>query len=140
MGCVFWMSVLQFRLAMHYLSEMTEEQTLVMYSGHPQGLFPSPQRAPRVVITNGMVRGTGSVTAHCRIHHVTTLCKEYFPPICVPDFPSLCPCVSLRLHSPAHCFIISFINCCHLPNPPALPPGWTGAAYTWEHHHLEVPL
>ncbi|XP_078066147.1 urocanate hydratase [Mustelus asterias] len=45
----------QFRLAMHYLSEMTEEQTLVMYSGHPQGLFPSPQSAPRVVITNGMV-------------------------------------------------------------------------------------
>ncbi|XP_078399226.1 urocanate hydratase [Cetorhinus maximus] len=45
----------QFRLAMHYLSEMTEEQTLVMYSGHPQGLFPSPRNAPRVVITNGMV-------------------------------------------------------------------------------------
>ncbi|XP_038668047.1 urocanate hydratase isoform X2 [Scyliorhinus canicula] len=45
----------QFRLAMHYLSEMTEEQTLVMYSGHPQGLFPSPRSAPRVVITNGMV-------------------------------------------------------------------------------------
>ncbi|XP_067908295.1 urocanate hydratase isoform X2 [Heterodontus francisci] len=45
----------QFRLAMHYLSEMTEEQTLVMYSGHPQGLFPSSLNAPRVVITNGMV-------------------------------------------------------------------------------------
>ncbi|XP_072329194.1 urocanate hydratase isoform X1 [Scyliorhinus torazame] len=45
----------QFRLAMHYLSEMTEEQTLVMYSGHPQGLFPSPRSAPRVVITNGLV-------------------------------------------------------------------------------------
>ena len=45
----------QFRLVMHYLSEMTEEQTLVMYSGHPLGLFPSPRHGPRVVITNGMV-------------------------------------------------------------------------------------
>lgn len=45
----------QFWLVMHYLSEMTEEQTLVMYSGHPLGLFPSHQRAPRLVITNGMV-------------------------------------------------------------------------------------
>mgnify|MGYP000143919344 CR=1 FL=1 len=41
---------------MHYLSEMTEEQTLVMCSGHPQGLFPSNPAAPRVIITNGMVR------------------------------------------------------------------------------------
>ncbi|XP_050835342.1 urocanate hydratase isoform X2 [Serinus canaria] len=45
----------QFWLVMQYLSEMTEEQTLVMYSGHPLGLFPSHQRAPRLVITNGMV-------------------------------------------------------------------------------------
>uniref|UniRef100_UPI00398F3914 urocanate hydratase n=1 Tax=Pristiophorus japonicus TaxID=55135 RepID=UPI00398F3914 len=45
----------QFWLAMYYLSEMTEEQTLVMCSGHPQGLFPSPPNAPRLVITNGMV-------------------------------------------------------------------------------------
>uniref|UniRef100_A0A8C9LFW4 Urocanate hydratase 1 n=1 Tax=Pavo cristatus TaxID=9049 RepID=A0A8C9LFW4_PAVCR len=45
----------QFWLAMQYLSEMTEEQTLVMYSGHPLGLFPSHQYAPRLVITNGMV-------------------------------------------------------------------------------------
>ncbi|XP_059505682.1 urocanate hydratase isoform X2 [Stegostoma tigrinum] len=45
----------QFRLAMYYLSQMTEEQTLVMYSGHPHGLFPSPRNAPRVVLTNGMV-------------------------------------------------------------------------------------
>lgn len=41
---------------MQYLSEMTEEQTLVMCSGHPQGLFPSSPSAPRAVITNGMVR------------------------------------------------------------------------------------
>lgn len=47
---------LQFLLTMHYLSEMTEEQTLALYSGHPLGLFPSSPRAPRVVITNGMVR------------------------------------------------------------------------------------
>ncbi|XP_074054559.1 urocanate hydratase [Macrotis lagotis] len=45
----------QFRLVMSYLSEMTEEQTLVMYSGHPLGLFPSSPNAPRLVITNGMV-------------------------------------------------------------------------------------
>ncbi|XP_077181476.1 urocanate hydratase [Paroedura picta] len=45
----------QFWLVMHYLSEMTEEQTLVMYSGHPLGLFPSHKNAPRLVITNGMV-------------------------------------------------------------------------------------
>ncbi|XP_066553776.1 urocanate hydratase [Amia ocellicauda] len=45
----------QFWLVLQYLSEMTEEQTLVMYSGHPLGLFPSPPTAPRLVITNGMV-------------------------------------------------------------------------------------
>ncbi|XP_045390663.1 urocanate hydratase [Lemur catta] len=45
----------QFRLTMSYLSKMTEEQTLVMYSGHPLGLFPSSPGAPRLVITNGMV-------------------------------------------------------------------------------------
>jgi len=45
----------QYLLTMKYLSEMTEEQTLVMYSGHPMGLFPSHKDAPRVVVTNGMV-------------------------------------------------------------------------------------
>ncbi len=45
----------QYRLAMKYLAEMNEEQTLVMYSGHPMGLFPSHKDAPRVVVTNGMV-------------------------------------------------------------------------------------
>ncbi len=45
----------QYRLAMQYLSEMTEEQTLAMYSGHPMGLFPSHKDAPRVVVTNGMM-------------------------------------------------------------------------------------
>lgn len=45
----------QYRLVMKYLSEMTDEQTLVMYSGHPLGLFPSHKGAPRVVVTNGMV-------------------------------------------------------------------------------------
>jgi len=45
----------QYRLTMQYLSEMTDEQTLVMYSGHPLGLFPSHPNAPRVVVTNGMV-------------------------------------------------------------------------------------
>lgn len=45
----------QYRLTMKYLSEMNEEQTLVMYSGHPMGLFPSHKDAPRVVVTNGMM-------------------------------------------------------------------------------------
>lgn len=45
----------QYLLTMKYLSEMTEEQTLVMYSGHPLGLFPSNKNAPRVVVTNGMM-------------------------------------------------------------------------------------
>ena len=45
----------QYRITMKYLSEMTDEQTLVIYSGHPLGLFPSPKSAPRLVVTNGMV-------------------------------------------------------------------------------------
>jgi urocanate hydratase len=45
----------QYLLTMQYLSEMTDEQTLSMYSGHPMGLFPSHKEAPRVVVTNGMV-------------------------------------------------------------------------------------
>ncbi len=45
----------QYRLTMQYLAQMTDEQTLVMYSGHPMGLFPSHKDAPRVVVTNGMM-------------------------------------------------------------------------------------
>ncbi len=45
----------QYRLTMQYLATMTDEQTLVMYSGHPMGLFPSHKDAPRVIVTNGMV-------------------------------------------------------------------------------------
>lgn len=45
----------QYRLVMKYLAEMTDEQTLVIYSGHPMGLFPSDSKAPRVVVTNGLV-------------------------------------------------------------------------------------
>ncbi|MBT7460022.1 MAG: urocanate hydratase [Euryarchaeota archaeon] len=45
----------QYRLTMKYLSQMSNDQTLVMYSGHPMGLFPSHENAPRVVVTNGMV-------------------------------------------------------------------------------------
>jgi urocanate hydratase len=45
----------QYLLTMRYLSEMTDEQTLTMYSGHPMGLFPSHKEAPRVVVTNGMM-------------------------------------------------------------------------------------
>jgi urocanate hydratase len=53
-GAVF-QNWVQYRLCMKYLSEMTDEQTLVMYSGHPMGLFPSHKDAPRVVVTNGMM-------------------------------------------------------------------------------------
>lgn len=53
-GAVF-QNWIQYRLTMKYLSEMTDEQTLTMYSGHPMGLFPSHKDAPRVVVTNGMV-------------------------------------------------------------------------------------
>jgi len=53
-GAVF-QNWVQYRLTMKYLSEMTNEQTLVMYSGHPMGLFPSHKNAPRVVVTNGMM-------------------------------------------------------------------------------------
>ncbi|MGB0981708.1 MAG: urocanate hydratase [Winogradskyella sp.] len=45
----------QYRLTLKYLAEMNDEQTLVMYSGHPMGLFPSHKEAPRVVVTNGMM-------------------------------------------------------------------------------------
>ena len=45
----------QYRLTMKYLAEMNDEQTLVMYSGHPMGLFPSHKEAPRVIVTNGMM-------------------------------------------------------------------------------------
>lgn len=45
----------QYLLCMKYLAEMTDEQTLVLYSGHPMGLFPSHKDAPRVVVTNGMM-------------------------------------------------------------------------------------
>jgi urocanate hydratase len=53
-GAVF-QNWIQYRLVMQYLAEMTDEQTLVMYSGHPMGLFPSHPNAPRVVVTNGMM-------------------------------------------------------------------------------------
>ena len=53
-GAVF-QNWIQYRLTMKYLSEMADEQTLVMYSGHPMGLFPSHKDAPRVVVTNGMM-------------------------------------------------------------------------------------
>lgn len=46
---------IQYRLTMKYLAKMTDEQTLVLYSGHPMGLFPSHKDAPRVVVTNGMM-------------------------------------------------------------------------------------
>lgn len=54
----------QYRLTMKYLSEMTEEQTLVIYSGHPLGLFPSHKDAPRLVVTNGMVIPNYSTQDH----------------------------------------------------------------------------
>jgi urocanate hydratase len=55
----------QYRLSMRYLSEMTDEQTLVVYSGHPLGLFPSHTDAPRVVVTNGIVIPNYSSQDYC---------------------------------------------------------------------------
>ena len=55
----------QYRLTMKYLSEMSDEQTLVMYSGHPLGLFPSHRDAPRLVVTNGMVVPNYSSQNNC---------------------------------------------------------------------------
>tara|TARA_B100001093_G_scaffold138699_1_gene131215 strand:- start:3052 stop:5088 length:2037 start_codon:yes stop_codon:yes gene_type:complete len=52
----------QYRLTMQYLSTMTDDQTLVMYSGHPMGLFPSSSSAPRVIVTNGMMIPNASTT------------------------------------------------------------------------------
>ena len=54
----------QYRITMKYLSEMTDEQTLVVYSGHPLGLFPSHKDAPRLVVTNGMVIPNYSTQDH----------------------------------------------------------------------------
>jgi urocanate hydratase len=54
----------QYRLTMRYLSEMTDEQTLVIYSGHPMGLFPSHKDAPRLVVTNGLVVSNYSSQDH----------------------------------------------------------------------------
>jgi urocanate hydratase len=55
----------QYRLTMKYLSEMTDDQTLAVYSGHPMGLFPSHSGAPRVVVTNGLVIPNYSSQDHC---------------------------------------------------------------------------
>jgi len=57
----------QYLITMKYLAEMTDEQTLVMYSGHPMGLFPSHKDAPRVVVTNGMVIPNYSSPDHWEI-------------------------------------------------------------------------
>ena len=54
----------QYRLTMKYLSEMSDSQTLVLYSGHPLGLFPSSKDAPRVIVTNGMVIPNYSAQDH----------------------------------------------------------------------------
>lgn len=65
----------QFRLAMHYLSQMSEEQTLVLYSGHPMGLFPSLPSSPRAVLTNGMVTAW-----HAASTCIPVSCKAPLPP------------------------------------------------------------
>lgn len=67
-------SVFQFWHVMHYLSEMTEEQTLVMCSGHPQGLFPSSPSAPRAIISNGMVIHISSASVFDTLKKKTLLC------------------------------------------------------------------
>src|SRR5690606_7096693 len=54
----------QYRLTLQFLAEMTDEQTLVMYSGHPMGLFPSHKNAPRVLVNNGMMIPNYSKAEH----------------------------------------------------------------------------
>lgn len=63
---------MQFRLVMHYLSEMSEEQTLVMYSGHPLGLFPSLPSSPRAIITNGMVKAQNKTVKKKKLNKLNT--------------------------------------------------------------------
>ena len=58
----------QFLIVMNYLSLLTEEQTLVMYSGHPMGLFPSQPEAPRCIITNGMVSWIYVISRREKVH------------------------------------------------------------------------
>ena len=70
---------------MHYLSTMTEEQTLVMYSGHPMGLFPSSPSSPRVVITNGMASIFLVMIFNLITHHLN---------LCILNF-----------HQPEQCFV-----------------------------------
>lgn len=82
--------LLQFWLTMSYLAQMTEEQTLVMYSGHPLGLFPSSPEAPRLVITNGMV-GPGAAGRPSR--HPPA---EPSPPKATARPPALRPPLSCR--------------------------------------------
>ena len=80
----------QFWLTMSYLAQMTEEQTLVMYSGHPLGLFPSSPEAPRLVITNGMV---GPGAAGRPSHHPPA---KPLPPKARARPLALCPPLSCR--------------------------------------------
>ena len=63
---------IKFWLVMHYLANLTEDQTLVMHSGHPVGLFPSSPAAPRMVISNGMVSVSHSVR-----NSMDPLCQLY---------------------------------------------------------------
>lgn len=93
---------IQFWLTMSYLSKMTEEQTLVMYSGHPLGLFPSSPQAPRLVITNGMVSlrqpacslsrvklGKGGTVGEEAIRQQHTAHSPFLPPFqVIPNYSS----------------------------------------------------
>ena len=84
---------------MHYLSIMTDEQTLVMYSGHPMGLFPSSSDAPRVVITNGMV----NIYIDC-LYVVSILISLMFAMICT----SFCYFIVVFIMK---CFNLELLNC-----------------------------
>ena len=86
----------QFLLTMHYLSLMEWDQTLVMYSGHPMGLFPSHPEAPRCVITNGMVCVCVCVclcvcVCHVRVCVCMCVCVCLCVCVCV-----MCVCVKLK--------------------------------------------
>lgn len=88
--CEFTITVsvlVQFRLVMHYLSEMSEEQTLVMYSGHPMGLFPSLPSSPRAIITNGMVTDQNAPSTCILVSLENTFHPCRFPQV-IPNYSS----------------------------------------------------
>ena len=110
----------QYRLVMKYLSEMSEEQTLVMYSGHPLGLFPSHVEAPRVVVTNGMVIPNYSKPDDWE--RMNALGVSQYGQMTAGSYMYIGP------QGIVHGTTITVLNACRmLPHPPAPSPGEKGS-------------